>query len=111
MEHLHDSVEAKMLRKEAIIVSMLIHIEVGFYCCDDVSIFQQSIAMQEHVRPGPRVVEDVPLGKEPEVQFVASAKFQNIRISDPPRLFDRDCGVKSWDSKLQDTPEEIVAIL
>ncbi len=67
--------------------------------------------MQEHVCMGPRVIEHVLLSKESEIEFMTTANFQNFCIPGPPWLLDWDGGVKARYGKLQNTPEEIVAIL
>ncbi len=100
-----------MLRKEAVVIGMPIHINIEFEHCDDVGIVRQGNARQEHVCTGPRVIEHVLLGKEFEIEFVTTAKFQNVRLPGPPWLLNWVGGVKAQNGELQNMPEEIVAIL
>jgi hypothetical protein len=111
MEHCRNPIEAKVLREEAIVVGMPIHINIGFDCRDDVGIVRQGNTVEGHVRAGPRVIIHVLLDKESEIEFVTMAQFQNVGIPGPPWLLDWDGGVEPRYGKLQNMLEEILAIL
>jgi hypothetical protein len=111
MEHRCNPVEPKVLGEEAVVVSMLVHIDIGFERGDNISILRRGNAVQEHVGAGPRVVEHLLFGKKSEVKFVTTAELQYVRIPRPLWWLDCDGGVETRNGELQNTPEEIVAIL